>query len=104
MDDETRRLEVLIETNTLVLEELRRLDDPALTNLIRELEQARTDAEIQLAQIRSEQQERQPPPQKETPAGDLPEGPATNRQKRAGRATTPNTHPPRTPDGTHTKN
>ena len=63
MDDEARRLKVLIETNTLVLEELRRLDDPALANLIRELEQARADAEIQLEQLRAEQEERPTAPE-----------------------------------------
>jgi hypothetical protein len=93
MDDEARRLKVLIETNTLVLEELARLDDPALTNLIRELERARAEAEIQLGQRRAEQEERQPPPPNDTPAGGLSEDPDTSRPKPSGRATTPNTHP-----------
>jgi hypothetical protein len=53
MDDEARRLKTLIETNTLVLEELRRLDDPALTNLLQELEQVRADAIAQLAELRA---------------------------------------------------
>lgn len=72
MDDEAGRLKVLIETNTLILEELRRLEDPSLANLIGELERARTDAKIQLAEIRAESQERQPAPPNDTQPRNLP--------------------------------
>jgi hypothetical protein len=51
MDDEAHRLKTLIESTTKSLEELRRLNDPATTALIQDLEQARAEAVAQLAQL-----------------------------------------------------
>jgi hypothetical protein len=51
MDDEAHRLKTLIESTTKSLKELRRLNDPATTALIQDIEQARAEAVAQLAAI-----------------------------------------------------
>jgi hypothetical protein len=62
MDDEIRRLKSLIENATNALEELRRLDDPELTNLLQELERARAEAVAELAQLRTKRNQAKDPP------------------------------------------